>query len=289
MVRQPRVAVVTDSSSCIPRELQEECGIVVVPHQLITDGRVYRDGIEIEPRQFYQLLQRNGTIFTTSGPGPQAFLNAFQAAAAEGRDIICITVSPRFSATTYSSAQIAARMVRESHPEVDVTVLDSQAAAGGEGVIALEAARASQRGETLGEIVAGTEVLIPKVQLIAFLDTLHYLGKSGRIPKVTAWAGSILGFKPLTELSHGEARLMGRPRSRDKATEQLVSITLDRIGDHPAHVNVMHADAPNDAEDLKRRMEGLLDCREIFISEFTPVMGAHTGPGLLGLAFYSEG
>ena len=288
MVRQPRVAVVTDSSSCLPWDLQEECGIIAVPHQLITEGRVYRDGVDIEPQQFYQLLQRNGRVTTTSGPGPQAFLEAFQRAAAQTREILCITLSPRFSATTYDSAQIAARMIQEMQPGVEIRVIDSQAAAGAEGVIALEAARASRRGEALGEIVSGVERLIPRVQLLAFLDTLHYLGKSGKIPKVKAWAGSLLGFKPLAELSHGEARLVAKPRSRTKAMKQLLSIALDRVGASPVHVNVMHANALHDAEELRRRAEGSLNCREVFISEFTPVMGAHTGPGLLGLAFYSE-
>jgi DegV family protein with EDD domain len=288
LVQHPRVAVVVDSSSCLPRDIQESSGITVVPHQLIADGKVYRDGIDIEPREFYQLQQRNGVVTTTSGPGPQAFLEAFQKAASETQEVICITLSPRFSATTYDSAHIAARMAREQQPDLEIRVIDSQAAAGAEGFIALEASRASLKGEGLSEIVPQVEALIPRVQLLAFLDTLHYLGKSGKITKVKAWAGTLLGFKPLTELSQGEARLVAKPRSRAKAMEQILSIAVERMGDSPSHVNVMHANASEDAQELCERAQRALNCHEIFISEFTPVMGAHTGPGLLGLAFYSD-
>ena len=288
MVYMRRVAVVVDSSSCLPWELQEASGIFVVPHQLITDGRVYRDGVDINPQQFYQLLQNNGKVSTTSGPNPQAFLDAYQHAAREAENILCLTLSPRFSATTYDSAQIAARMAQEQQPGLAIRVIDSQAAAGAEGFIALEAARATRRNESLEEVVARVEQLVPRVRLLAFLDTLYYLGKSGKIPKVKAWAGSLLGFKPLTELSQGEARLLAKPRSRAKAIEQLLTITKERMNGRPVHVNVMHANAPQDAEGLRQRAERTLNCCEVFISEFTPVMGAHTGPGLLGLAFYSD-
>ena len=288
MVKQPRVTIITDSSSCLPRELQKSNGIIIVPHLLITDGIAYRDGIDIEPSQFYHLLQKNKDISTTSGPNPLAFLEAFLKASAQGNEILCLTLSPRFSASTFDSAKIAARLAQEKHPKLKINVIDSQAAAGAEGLIALEAARTSLRGKSLDMVTARVEELIPRVQLLAFLDTLRYLGKSGKIPKMKVWAGSLLRFKPLTELSQGDARLLAKPRSRAKAMEQLIHIVSERMGGRPVHINVMHADAPNDAAELSRRVRNLLNCHEIFISEFTPVMGAHTGPGLLGLAFYSD-
>ena len=288
MVQHSRVAVVVDSSTCLPQDLLQATGITIVPHQLIADERVYRDGIDLDTSSFYEMLKSNSAVITTSGPNPQAFLDAFEKVAKETRDILCITLSPKFSPTTYDSANIAARMAREQRPDLEIRILDSQAVAGSQGFVALEAHRASVEGKGLSEIVSQIESLIPRLHLLAYLDTLIYLGRSGKITKAKAWAGTLLGFKPLVELSQGEATLIERPRSSGKAMERLLGIVAERTGDRPTHVNVMHANALEKAHKLRDRAQEVLNCQEIFISEFTPVMGAHTGPGLLGMAYYSE-
>ena len=288
MVQHSRVAVVVDSSTCLPQDILQATGITVVPHQLIADERVYRDGIDLDTSSFYEMLKSNSAVITTSGPNPQAFLDAFEKVAKETRDILCITLSPRFSPTTYDSANIAARMARDQSPGLEIRILDSQAVAGSQGFVALEAHRASVKGKDLSEIVSQIESLIPRLHLLAYLDTLIYLGRSGKITKAKAWAGTLLGFKPLVELSQGEATLIERPRSSGKAMERLLGIVAERTGDRPTHVNVMHANALENAHKLRDRAQEVLNCQEIFISEFTPVMGAHTGPGLLGMAYYSE-
>ena len=277
-----------DSSCCLPDHLLKEAGVIVVPHQLIADGQVYRDGIDLNTSDFYLMQSRNGAVITTSGPNPQAFLEAFRNAAQESQSILCITLSPRFSPVTYDSAKIAARLVLEERPDLDIHVLDSRAVAGSQGFVALEAYRASQEGLGLPETVARIEKLVPRLQLLAYLDTLKYLGRSGKITKAKAWAGTLLGFKPLVELSQGEATLIARPRSSAKAMERLLSIVSERAAGRPTHVNVMHANALDRAEILRDRARESLNCREIFVSEFTPVMGAHTGPGLLGIAYHSD-
>ncbi|MFH1560020.1 MAG: DegV family protein [Chloroflexota bacterium] len=118
---------------------------------------------------------------------------------------------------------------------------------------------------------------------------LHYLARGGRIPRIAAWAGSALRLKPMMELSQGEIRLLGRPRTRQRAIEHLLTIVHERAGDDPIRANVMHAMALDDALTLKERLLTEFNCVETLVSEFTPVMGAHTGPGLLGIAFHREG
>jgi len=140
----------------------------------------------------------------------------------------------------------------------------------------------------LDQVISKVNRLIPRVNLIAFLDTLAYLGRGGRVRKFEAWAGSLLSIKPLTELRLGEARMLERPRSRAKATERLLDIMRQRVGPRPVLVNVMEAAAVKDAQALSIRIQADFNCRELFISQFTPVMGLHTGPGLLGTAFYVE-
>jgi len=287
LVHKRKVAVVVDSSSCLPREILELWHIYVVPHELLIEDRSFRDGIDIEPAEFYRLLQQNHKVPTTSSPKPARFLEIFQMASNVAESIACITLSANFSAT-YDSACIAARMAGSELPGCSIKVIDSKAAAGAEGLIALEAARVAQKGDDLERVMSRVEELIPRVNLIAFLDTLYYLRRSGRMPRIGAWAAYLLGIKPLTELKLGEARLLDKPRSRARAMEQLVSIMKGRVQDKPVHVNVMHAHAAADAQKLYQQVEAEFNCQELFISEFTPVMGAHLGPGLLGLAFYTD-
>lgn len=287
MVRDRKVAIVVDSSACILSELLQRYDISVVPHVLVINGQAYRDGVDLGPSEFYRLLQRNLSVPSTAAPKPVDFLNAFTSMSQRSESILCLTLADAFS-STYNSARVAKEMAASSLPDVPIRVLDTRAAAGAAGLVALEAARRAQEGADLDEVTRRVEELIPEVHLIATLDTLFYLARGGRVPKVAAWAGSLLGMKPIAELKLGEARLLEKPRSRSKAIARMLTIMKERVSTRPIHVNVMHTDALQDAEVLQKQVARDFNCVENFISEFTPVMGAHLGPGLLGLAFYPE-
>ena len=288
MVLQHDVAVVVDSSSCLPQELLQKWNITVVPHELIIDQRSLRDGVDIRPDEFYRLLsQENSPKLSTAAPQPRQFLEAFLSASQLASNVLCLTLSAQLSAT-YRSACAAVAMANGEMSNATVRVVDSRAAAGASGLIALAAARWASMGHNLEQVVAQVEALVPKVNLLAFLDTLRYLSRSGRVRKIEAWAGSLLSFKPLTELRLGEARMLERPRSRAKATQRLLDTMHQRVGGMPVNVNVMEADALEDARALSLRIQSEFNCRELILSQFTPVMGLHTGPGLLGVAFYGD-
>ena len=287
MVQEHNVAVVVDSCSCLPQELIAGLPLFVASHELTVDGRTFLDGVDIGPDEFYRMVRTASTPPTTSAPGPATFLKAFREASCAASDVLCLTLATDFSAA-YDSAKTAERMARSEMPHLNIRVIDSRTAAGGEGFIALNAAKAAHGGADIEQVVSGVQELIPKVNLLAFLDTLYYLGRSGRVPRVAAWAGSMLGFKPLCELRLGEARLLDRPRSRRKAMARMVAVMSSRVESKPVHVNVMHAHAAEDASILMETIDREFDCRELFISEFTPVMGVHLGPGLVGIAFYSD-
>ncbi len=283
-----------DSSSCLPEDLLRKWNITVVPHELIIGQRSLRDGVDIQPSEFYRLLSEDSsTKFSTAAPQPRQFLDAFIAASQQASNVLCLTLSSHFSAT-YRSACAAASMSSDGafsgNPAGGprVKVIDSRAAAGGSGLIALAAARWASQGYTLDQVVAGVERLAPKVNLLAFLDTLRYLSRSGRVHKIAAWAGTMLSIKPLTELKLGEARMLERPRSRAKAKERLLAVMRQRVADLPVIVNVMEADAIEEAREVSLRIQSEFNCRELILSQFTPVMGLHTGPGLLGVAFYID-
>ena len=290
MVHQRGVAVVVDSSSCLPADLLRDWNITVVPHELFIDGRSYRDGVDILPEDFYRLLKSDQATISTAAPQPQQFLEAFTKAGKLAPNVLCLTLSASFS-VTYRSA-MAAKLAMDQdggrQGGIRVEVIDSQAAAGAAGLIALAAARWAAQGQCLEQVMHRVNRLAPTVELLAFLDTLHYLGRGGRVGKFQIWAGSLLGIKPLTELRRGEARILEKPRSRAKATLRLLEIMRQRVGSMPVIANVMEADAPADAQELLAEIKNQLSCSEAFVSQFTPVMGAHTGPGLLGVAFYLD-
>ncbi len=280
------VAVVVDSSSCLPPDLVHRWNITVVPHELIIDGMSYRDGVDLLPNDFYQMLREHKVVSTTAAPSPQAFLEAFLSAREIAANILCLTLSANFS-VAYKSALIAMEEAGGRLSPCAIKVIDSQAAAGASGLIALAAARWAKQGYTLEKIEAGVRSLMPKVNLLAFLDTFYYLRRSGRVSSIKAWAGSLLGVKPLTEFKQGQAFMLERPRGRSAAMERVVDIMRQRVGQTPVMVNVMEADAADDAQTMLRHIQQGLNCRESITSQFTPVMGSHTGPGLLGVAFHA--
>ena len=285
MVRQHDVAVVVDSGSCLPPDLLDQWGITVVPHELTVDGRTFRDGVDLHPAQFYELQKKRRVSLTTAPPRPQQFLEAFAAAGELAPNILCLTLSSNFSAA-YQSARAAAVLAGPRMPGVRVEVIDSQAVAGALGLIALAAARWAAKGLPMEQVISRVIQLIPRVDLIAFLETLSYLGRSGRVGKLQAWTGSMLRIRPVTELKLGEARILEKPRSRANAMQRLLNLMGQRVGRSQITINVMDADSPEDAQVLMSRIQAEFNCREAILSVFTPVMGAHTGPGLLGVAFH---
>ena len=282
-----RVALVCDSSVCLPREIVDEYALHVVPMELSLKGKTYLDGVDISPQEFYSLLAQCEELPTTSAPSPASFIKAYTEGAAHAESVLCLTLLSTVS-TTYHVALVAAEMAREALPKAHIEVMDTHTAAGGQGLVVLAAARAAARDATLPQVKAEAQRVMQGVSLIAFLDTLQYLSRGGRIPRIAAWAGSALKLKPMMELSQGEIRPLERPRTRRRATERLLAIVHERVGNGAIRANVMHALALDDAQALKERLLSEFNCVEALVSEFTPVMGTHTGPGLVGIAFHRE-
>lgn len=167
-------------------------------------------------------------------------------------------------------------------------MLESGTAAGGEALVTLEARRAAESGKSLDDVMAATRKVISRVRLLAYLDTLYYLWKGGRVPGIAHLATSLLRLKPIFELREGEVRNLARPRTRRRAAARLMRLMKERVEGDEVHATVIHADAAEEAEQLRREVSRAFACEELFVSEFTPVMGTHTGPGMLGIAFWSR-
>jgi len=284
------VAVITDSAACLPAEIAEHYGIRIVPMEFIHEGRTYRDGVDVTAAEFYELLAKSKRLPTSSAPSPSSYLRAFKAAAEKSSHILTITPATRFT-HAFESARTAAEMSREEIPTVSVEVLDCGTAAGAQGFVVLAAARAALVESNPSRPLQAARDLMPRVRLIAFIDTLDYLAKGGRVPHAVAWANSLLRIKPIFELlpSGRGATPLDRVRIRPKAIDRLVHILRHRSQGDPVHVIIMHTNVLAEAEELKQRISAEFNCAEIYVTDFTPVMGLHTGPGLLGLAFYSDG
>ena len=281
------MAIVVDSAASLPQDLARDRQLYVVPMRLNFGGNSYVDGRDLSPTDFYRMLRSSPTPATTSAPSPTSFLETFREAAAETDSVLCLTVASRFS-SSFESARTAAREAEQVVPEVPISVIDTQSAAGGEGLIAVGAWRAAREGGKLEEVVSVARELMQRVTLLAFPDTLYYLWKGGRVPKIAHSATSLLRIKPVFELAQGEVRTVARPRTHQRAMRRLLELMRERAPSGSIHASIMHADASEAAEELGQRVEAEFPCEELYVGEFTPVMGAHIGPGLLGIAFWSR-
>ncbi len=282
------VAIVTDSTVCLPREVMKGHNIEIVPLRFLHEGKVYVDGIDITPEEMYRILPRAKKLPTTSAPAPGDYFRALEKMVGKHSSILVITISAKFS-TMFDSARTAADMLMEKGWGATIEVLDCGTAAGAQGLVVLAAARAASAGEDLVKVIEVARRVMAKAGLVAFVDTLYYLAKGGRVPKAFGWANTLIKIKPVFEIRplSGEANVVKIARTRHGAVEQLLGVVEKAARGRAIHAMVMHSSALSEAEELKARLAAELRCDEIYVSDFTPAMGIHSGPGVMGVAFYS--
>jgi len=280
-----RVAVVTDSSACVPKEVTEQYGIHILPLILIFGERSYRDGVDITSREFYELLKKAKKLPTTSSPSPGEYLEAFHKLGKQAKGILCITLPPHLG-MAFNSAKEAREMAGEALPGVEIAIFPSKGPALAQGFIAQAAARSAASGGDLAQVTLAAQDMMKRVNAICMLDTLYYLAKGGRIPKAAAWAGSLFKIKPILDATE-DVRLLERCRTRKRALRRMIEVMKQRTYGKSLCVNLMHANVPQEAERIKSEIMSRFNCLEFYVTDFTPVMGAHTGPGAIGFSFYA--
>ena len=281
-----RVAIITDSVACLTREQVQRYAIGIVPLNIIYDGKSYRDWVDITPNQAYELFLKNPNVFSTSAPSPADFLQAYHQAVKQAPDILCITLSTKFS-TTYNAALLAVDYAKKELPRATITVMDSYTATAAEGFIALAAAQAAEAGRSPAEVIKAAELVKSKVNAILLLDTIRHVYRSGRVPRVASQVGSILNIRPLLSVSGG-VNFLGIARNRENGIELLLRKIRKQVDKKPIHAAVLHAYAPEEAGKLQKRVAAEFNCLDLWISEFSPIMGYACGTGTVGLAFYPE-
>jgi len=266
--------------------LVEQYGIEIIPINFYAGGKLYKDWVDITPSQAYEVFLKDPDSFKTSAASPEDCLNAYRNASKRAKDIVCVTVSVKLS-TVYNVVQEAKELARIELPDTSIEVVDSRTATPAEGFVALAAARAAAEGKGLAEVVSAAEEMRDKVSCIVLLDTIRHVYRSGRIPKIASQVGSILNIRPILTVS-GAVHFVSAVRNRERGIERILQMMRDKVGQRPVHVATFHAYAPDEAERLKERLSAEFNCAELWLSEFSPVMGYACGTGTVGLAFYTE-
>lgn len=277
------IRLVTDSTTQLPAGAAERYNIHVVPQIVIFDDQSYRDGVEMSSDQFYHRLSMNNTTPTTTQPSPGTFQRVYENLLEEGAEIISIHLPETLSGTIHSARQATA-MVEGGR----ITPVETPWISAAQGFIVLEAARAIEAGAGYDEVLELINGLVPRQNLIFALSTLEYLHRGGRIGGAQALLGSLLRVKPLLYLEDGRVEPLDRVRTWRRVPDRLLALMDDMLGpgEGPIHVAVLHSRNQEDAAQLREVIIQRYNVTEYFTSEIGSVVGTHTGPGALGLAFY---
>ena len=274
-----RIAVLSDSASCLSEEVRQRLGIRVVPFWLAWGQDVYRDLLDISPAAFYRRFLAGPPYPTTSTPTLGDFLAAYQDAAREADGIVYVHVPARLTSAA-SVARLASRDV-----DVPVRLVDAHVPGTPEGFVVLAAAELAAQGADLQAVVAGARAAARRVGMYVFLETLEHLRRGGRVGEIAFRAGTRIGIRALLRLVDGRVRPVTARRSRGAITEAMLEALCDEVGDAPLRVGVLHAACEDDAHDLAELVHQRCCVRELHVAELTPVMGAHSGPGTLGIGY----
>ncbi len=272
------VKIVTDSSADLPEEVVKALGITVVPLYVRFGDEVYRDRVDISEDEFYERLQHDPVHPNTTQPTPQDFVNVYQKLAQGADEIVSIHLSAKLSGTCSSALQAKGMVANEC----SVEVVDSETLSMALGLIVIAAARAAKDGKSLDEVEAVARQTIPKIRLLALLDTLKYLLLGGRIGKAKALLGSILNVKPILTLKDGEVVPAAQVRTRAKGMDKLFEFVEN--SKDIQELTVVHSTTPDEAQALAERLGSVFDKEKIMMSRLGPVLGVHIGPAALIVA-----
>ena len=276
-----KVAILTDSSAYIPTKYVEELNLHVLPLSVNWDGAVYRDGVDIHAEEFYNRLAHSESIPTTSQVTLGQYEQAFKLLLDQGYDILNLGISSGISGSVQSAYQ-ALELFKGARIKVFDTKLVSMALA----FMVLAAGRAAAAGATLDECHAVAKESYNHIGVYFTVENLKYLNKGGRINSAKRLMGTMLNVKPLLEIRDGKIELVGSVISTRKAVERMIQLTETGIaGRTPVRISVFHAGIEPVARELLDRLEKKFQPVESILSEISPVVGSHTGPGTISIAY----
>ncbi|MBB6636575.1 DegV family protein [Cohnella thailandensis] len=275
------IALVTDSTSDIPREVRERLGIEMIPLTVHFGDEAYLDNVNLQPVEFYEKLQSFQGLPKSSQPSPADFLAVFERLIAEGKQVISINLSSALSGT-YQSALLARSMLEDESP---VTVIDSKSASYGYGMLVVKAAELAEQGASREEIIEAVTRLKESTKLYFLVDTLEYLHKGGRIGRASALFGSLLNIKPILTIdSEGYVNALDKARGQKRAFARIVELLEADFAGGPVDLNVVVTPGRTEmAEELIALLKERFPIRNYLQSAIGPVIGTHAGPGTVGI------
>jgi DegV family protein with EDD domain len=271
------VGIVTESTADIPPALADELGIRVVPTLVTFGADTYRDGIDLTRQQFYEKIEQGTINPTTAAPSPLVYEQVYRQLAADGQEIASIQTASKLSAL-YGTARLAAAGV----PDARIAVLDSEQVTMGCGWLAVEAAEAALRGESLDQIIARVEHAKRRTWVLAALASLEYAYRGGRIGRMPALLGTLLSLKPMVVVRSGGVQIVDRVRTWRRALDRLVEM-VDGLGAFERAI-VLEANAPAAAELVADRLQALRPHWKRMIGQAGATIASHAGPGAVGVA-----
>lgn len=282
-----KVKIVTDSAADLPSWVHDEEEITVLPMTVYFGDEEFRDGVDITPSNFYSRIRQKDAQPKTAQPRLNDVRETLQKLSADGSSIVVIHLSSGLSGT-YATTEMVAEEMR-AHG-ADISVVDSLSASFGQGWLVLCATRMARAGACRDEILSDLNQRIPRMNHLFILDTIEFLMRGGRISKTEAFVGTVLDVKPILYIDdHGKILAKGKTRGRKRSITQLLQEVEARMT-HPElqTVGVIHADCPDEADELIEELKRRINPREIIKAEMTATVGTHVGPGLLGITFETD-
>jgi DegV family protein with EDD domain len=278
-----KIALVTDSTTYMPPELVKEYNISVAPQLMIWGDQTYKDGVDIESSEFFTRLKTAKVMPTTSQVAVISFQEIFQHLVDQGYEVLALLVSSKLSGTVQSAMQAKDLM---SSAREKVNVVDSQSVAMALGFQVLAVARAIEDGASLKDAIALAEKSYQYTGVFFAVDTLEFLHRGGRIGSAQRFLGTMLNMKPILAIQDGRVEGIDRIRTKNKAQDRVLELVVDKVaGRTPVHLATLHANAAEEAKALLARGEQALHPVESILTEVSPTVGTHAGPGTVGLAF----
>jgi DegV family protein with EDD domain len=275
-------AVVCDTTAYLPAELVRDHDIHQVSLYVSLEGTQERESELTEYDDFYARLAQSGEEVTTSQPSVGDFTSVYEPLLAEGKEIVSVHLSAGISGTCEAAMQARDRLREEGKGGERIEVFDGRTGAGGLGLLALAGARAAAAGGDRATVLERVRTARDGLKIWFAIDTLEYLRRGGRIGAAQAWLGTTLKIKPILTLEE-EITPIERVRTRRRAFERLVEFARERRDDGAEAWVVQHIQDPESARHLVEQCREIFDGEPVFVSEIGPVIGAHIGPGLLGV------
>jgi DegV family protein with EDD domain len=274
-----RIRVLTDSACDLPKDVVRRLDIEVVSLTIRFGDQEFVDRVDLSPSQFWAKCKNAKTLPETAAPSPGAFQSAYERAKADGCDgVLVLTLSAALSATN-QSATVAAGAVASTIP---VRVIDTQAVTMAQGLLCIEIAEYALTGATIDELANRAKMLAPKVGVVAVVDTLEQLVKGGRIGGARALLGQVLSIKPLLELKDGVVAEAGRQRTRAKAFAAIIEVVRSKAP--LRRLSLVHGDSP-EVKHLEALIADIATEYPLIVTDMGPVVGTHTGPGIVALCW----